>query len=131
MYEKPTSQSYCEKLLETKNLNWKEIYILPRKVSIDSNLFMFQHKLLHNILHNFSFSISYFSSLKRFHHHYVLFATLQMKLRCISSILVLLQSNYGTNFNVVFLSIFIFLKSFHRVPSSDSLISAINNRVFN
>ena len=39
MYEKPTSQSYCEKLLETKNLNWKEIYILPRKVSIDSNLF--------------------------------------------------------------------------------------------
>ena len=50
MYEKLTSQSYCEKLLETTNLNWKEIYILPRQVSIDINLRMFQYKLLNNIL---------------------------------------------------------------------------------
>ena len=50
MYEKPTSQSYYEKLLETTNLNWKEIYILPRKVSIDTNLCMFQYKILNNIL---------------------------------------------------------------------------------
>ena len=48
MYEKPTSQSYYEKLLETTNLNWKEI--LPRKVSIDTNLLMFQYKILNNIL---------------------------------------------------------------------------------
>ena len=34
MYEKPASQSYYEKLLETKTLNWKEIYILPRKVYV-------------------------------------------------------------------------------------------------
>ena len=50
MYEKLTSQSYYEKLLETTNLNWKEIYILPRQVSIDINLRMFQYKLLNNIL---------------------------------------------------------------------------------
>ena len=50
MYEKPTSQSYYEKLLETTNLNWKEIYILPRKVSIDTNFRMFQYKILNNIL---------------------------------------------------------------------------------
>ena len=50
MYEKRTSQSYYEKLLETTNLNWKEIYILPRQVSIDINLRMFQYKLLNNIL---------------------------------------------------------------------------------
>ena len=50
MYEKPTSQSYYEKLLETTNLNWKEIYILSRKVSIDTNLRMFQCKILNNIL---------------------------------------------------------------------------------
>ena len=50
MYEKPTSQSYYEKLLETTNLNWKEIYILPRKFSIDTNLRMFQYKTLNNIL---------------------------------------------------------------------------------
>ena len=49
MYEKPTSQSSYEKLLET-NLNWKEIYILPRKVSTDTNLRMFQYKILNNIL---------------------------------------------------------------------------------
>ena len=49
MYEKLTSQSYYEKLLETTNLNWKEIYILPRQVSIDINLRMFQYKLLNNI----------------------------------------------------------------------------------
>ena len=50
MYEKPTSQSYYEKLLETTNLNWKEIYILPRKVFIDTNFHMFQYKILNNIL---------------------------------------------------------------------------------
>ena len=49
MYEKPTSQSSYEKLLET-NLNWKEIYISPRKVSTDTNLRMFQYKILNNIL---------------------------------------------------------------------------------
>ena len=32
------------------NLKWKEIYILPRKVSIDRNLRMFQYKILNNIL---------------------------------------------------------------------------------
>ena len=50
MYEKPKSHSCYEKLLETTNLNWKEIYILPRKVSIDTNLRMFQYKILNNIL---------------------------------------------------------------------------------
>ena len=50
MYEKPTSRSYYEKLLEITNLNWKEIYILPRKISIDTNLRMFQYKILSNIL---------------------------------------------------------------------------------
>ena len=50
MYEKPISQSYYEKLLEATNLNWKEICILPRKVSIDANLRMFQYKILNDIL---------------------------------------------------------------------------------
>ena len=31
-------------------MNWKEIYILPRKVSIDTLLRMFQYKILNNIL---------------------------------------------------------------------------------
>ena len=37
MYKKPTSQSYFEKLLQTTNLNWKEIYILLKKASVDAN----------------------------------------------------------------------------------------------
>ena len=49
---------------------------------------------------------------------------------CITnSIIVILESNYGTNFNILFMSIFIFLKSPHSVPCSDSLILAINNRI--
>ena len=45
MYEKPTS-----KILESTNLNWNEIYILPRKVSIDTNLHVFQYTILNSIL---------------------------------------------------------------------------------
>ena len=45
-----------------------------------------------------------------------------MKRRRIYSILVILQSKYRTNFNILFLSIFIFLKSLHRLPSLDSRI---------
>ena len=34
-------------------MNWKGIYILPRKVSIDTNLCMFQYKILNDTLfHN-------------------------------------------------------------------------------
>ena len=50
IYKKPTSQSYYEKLIQTTNLNSKKIYILPRKISIDKNLHMFQNKILNNIL---------------------------------------------------------------------------------
>ena len=86
IYEKPASQSYCQKLLQTTNLNWNKIYILLRKVSI-----------------------KYFSGLKRFHHYCVLFATLRMKRRRISSILVILASEYGTNFTILILRFSLFL----------------------
>ena len=36
--------------LETANLNWKKVYTLPTKVSVDANFRMFQHKILDNIL---------------------------------------------------------------------------------
>ena len=72
----------------------------------------------------FSFSISYFSTLKKGSITTVFFfATLWMKRRCISSILVTLQSDYGKNFNILFLSIFSYLKSHHRVPFSTTEFS--------
>ena len=48
--KKPVSQSYFEKLLETTDLNWEGMYILPGNVSVDTNLCMFQYKILNNLL---------------------------------------------------------------------------------
>ena len=125
MYEKPTSQSSYEKLLET-NLNWKEIYILPRKVSTDTNLRMFQYKILNNILF---LNRLLFKSKKVQSPLWFFFATWWIKRHCVSSILVIIQNNCRTNFNISFLGIFISVKSLHRVPSY-SLISAISNKIF-
>ena len=47
---KPTSQTYFENLLSNFNLDWKNIYLLPRRVTLDTNLRMFQYKLLNNVL---------------------------------------------------------------------------------
>ena len=48
---KPTSQVYFENLFREQDLNWKEIYILPRKVSLDCNVRSFQYKVLNNVLY--------------------------------------------------------------------------------
>ena len=125
MYEKPTSQSSYEKLLET-NLNWKEIYILPRKVSTDTNLRMFQYKIWNNILF---LNRLLFKSKKIQSPLWFFFSTRWIKRHCVSSILVIIQNNCRTNFNISFLGIFISVKSLHRVPSY-SLISAISNKIF-
>ena len=117
MYQKPTSHSYYEELLETTNLSRK--YTFYQEKFLQIQIFACFSTKFWMIL---SFPISYFSILKKFHYHSVLFATLQMKRHCISSILVILTSDCGTNFNILFLSIFIFLKSLHRVPSSNSFI---------
>ena len=47
----PTSQKYYQNCFPNIALEWKDIYILPRKVSIDTNLRMFQYKILNNILY--------------------------------------------------------------------------------
>ena len=46
----PTSQKSFHTLLGVDNLPWKEIYTLPRKISIDSYSRIFQFKCQHNIL---------------------------------------------------------------------------------
>ena len=48
---KPTSQTYFENLFSNLNLDWKSIYLLPRRVTLDTNLRMFQCKLLNNVLY--------------------------------------------------------------------------------
>ena len=48
---KPTSQTYLENLFSNFNLDWKSIYLLPRRVTSDTNLRMFQYKLSSNVLY--------------------------------------------------------------------------------
>ena len=49
--EKPNSQTYFEKSFQNLELEWKDIYNLPRRVTINTNLRIFQCKLFHNILY--------------------------------------------------------------------------------
>ena len=47
----PTAQNSLVKLLEPTDINWKEVYMLPRQVTIESSLCSFQYKILNNILY--------------------------------------------------------------------------------
>ena len=49
--EKPTAQTYLEKNFQNPELKWKDIYTLPRRATINTNLCIFQYKVLHNILY--------------------------------------------------------------------------------
>ena len=48
---KPTSQTYFENLFPNFKPDWKRIYLLPRRVTLDANLRMLQYKLLNNVLY--------------------------------------------------------------------------------
>ena len=48
---KPTSQTYFENLFSNFKPDWKSIYLLPRRVTLDTNLRMFQCKLLNNVVY--------------------------------------------------------------------------------
>ena len=49
--ELPTSQKYFCNIFLNLEVEWKNIYVLPRKVSNDNNSHMFQYKILNNILY--------------------------------------------------------------------------------
>ena len=49
-YEKPTSQLYYERYFNKFDFDWKLIYLLPRMVTVDTKLRVFQYKILNNIL---------------------------------------------------------------------------------
>ena len=46
----PTSQNYLNELLKTDSFDWKQIYLLPRLVILDSYSRSFQCKTLNNVL---------------------------------------------------------------------------------
>ena len=47
----PISQKYFNELLKTDSLEWKQIYLLPRLVTLHSYSWSFQHKILNNVLY--------------------------------------------------------------------------------
>ena len=47
----PTSQKSLEKLLCRQDLDWASIYMIPRMVTVESKLRIFQYKVLNNILY--------------------------------------------------------------------------------
>ena len=49
--EKPTALTYFEKNFQNLELEWKDIYTIPRLVAINTNLRIFRYKLLHDILY--------------------------------------------------------------------------------
>ena len=48
---KPTSQNYFENSFPNYTFDWKQIYLLPRIIIINSCQRNFQNKILHNILY--------------------------------------------------------------------------------
>ena len=48
---KPTSQAYFENVFMGHVFQWDKIYILPRIVTTDSRIRIFQYKMLHNVLY--------------------------------------------------------------------------------
>ena len=49
--EKPTSQTCFKKNFQKPELEWEDIYALPKSVTINANLCMFHYKLVHIIFY--------------------------------------------------------------------------------
>ena len=47
----PTSQNYLNELFKSDSFDWKQIYLLPHLVSLDSYSRSFQYKILNNVLY--------------------------------------------------------------------------------
>ena len=48
---KTRSQLYFEDLFQNKDVGWKQVYLLTRRVTVDTNLRIFQYKILNNVLY--------------------------------------------------------------------------------
>ena len=64
--EKPTAQIYFEKNFQNRELEWKDIYTLPRRVTINTNFAYF------NII--FHILKKCFTNLEKRYPHFALFA---------------------------------------------------------
>ena len=51
LFKPPTSQKTIERLLNNYEVNWRQLYLIPQKVAIDTSHRIFQYKILNNILY--------------------------------------------------------------------------------
>ena len=45
----PSSQTYFNNMFKNDNFPWEQIYLLPRKITIDSYSHCFQYKIINNV----------------------------------------------------------------------------------
>ena len=48
---KTRSQLYFEDLFQMKDIDWKHVHLLPRRVTVNTNLRVFQYNILNNVLY--------------------------------------------------------------------------------
>ena len=48
---KTRSKLYFEVLFQNDDIDWKHVYLLPRRVTVDTNLRIFHYKILNNVLY--------------------------------------------------------------------------------
>ena len=53
----PASQKYFNELLKTNSFDWKEIYLIPCLVTLDSYSCSFQYKILNSVLYLYTFYV--------------------------------------------------------------------------
>ena len=75
------SQIYFEKLFKNKEIYWKCLYLMPCCVTVDTNLHIFQHKILINVIRQKKkMKMKNFLNLKLFLYCFLLFVIQKMKL---------------------------------------------------
>ena len=89
---KPTSQENISRFLGINEINWSEVYMTPRRVTIESSLRIFQYNLLNNCL----YLNNDYQNLTRILVPYVYCAMKYLKKCCIFFVYVLRHKNYGT-----------------------------------
>ena len=91
---KTKSQIYFEKLFPNKKIEWKCIYLMPRRAKIDTNLRIFQYKILNNVLYLNEKLFKF----KLFLHLFVLFVIRKMKPLYTFFTTAIKQNLFGLNY---------------------------------
>ena len=51
LYRPQISLNNFEDLFQIKDIDWKHVYLLPHRVTVDTNLCIIQNKILNNVLY--------------------------------------------------------------------------------